>query len=222
MTYNRAPFTIPSLSTVMFSCNSYNTIVSGGANVNLPIDCPPAGALITMSAACLILGMSHSLSGLETWSFDSFIVPGSKATLGVGDKIVVYRHINTILTSPLPLPLFAATLSKVVSCGSNHVEFCLRDLNTGSLHPKTIKLPLCITRLSRPQRIKRALLLYPRSSSPPPRTPLKVLVRAKTPRLSRHKGDRVLRDSDDLPIRSSVFSAADTSNPSPAFPSSLT
>lgn len=161
---------------------------------------PSSGSLAFLTSGWLLLGLSPALSGLDIQCFDDFTFPGSPSHLRVGDTIVAYRHVDTLLTPALAVPRLAVTLSKVVSYGSNHIEFRLHSTNSGHHLPKTVKLPLCVVCLSRAQRIRRALFLYPRSSSSPPRSPLKDLRDNTSPQLARHIGDRVARDSDDLPI----------------------
>lgn len=159
-----------------------------------------AGAIMPLLASGLLLGFTPCFAGHETWSYDSYVSPGNKTSLGAGDIVWVYRHLHTPLTSSLPLLVLIATLGHVVSYGSNHVEFQLHDLNTGGLLRKTIKLSLSIARLSKSQQLRKKLSLYPRSSSPPPSGTHTAPVLDRGLRLSHHIGDRVLRDSDDLPV----------------------
>ncbi|KAG1864600.1 hypothetical protein C8R48DRAFT_672645 [Suillus tomentosus] len=108
----------------MSTFDSYNTIVFGDSQNHSVSDTSPIGY------------------------FDNYIIPEGKDTLGFGDTILVYWFFYTLLTSPLPLMVFGATLGSISSQGSNHVEFCLHDLYTRVLLEKSIKLPLSIARLS--------------------------------------------------------------------------
>lgn len=160
---------------------------------------PTVGPLMIALAATLIVGISHTVAGSNVWSFDCFITPGSHLTLGTGDHVMVYRHVQNSLIYPLPLPIFSAVLSKIVAWGCDHLEFQVKDITTGTPYPKTIKLPRSIVRLSTTQLLRNMLCPFPRlSTSPQPTTPHP----SARPRFVGHKviGDRVPRDSDDLPI----------------------
>ncbi|KAG1777108.1 hypothetical protein EV702DRAFT_1197426 [Suillus placidus] len=168
----------------MSAITSHDTIAFGGASLTTPMSstAPPVGPVVTALAATLTVEVSLSFSGLDTWSFDNYIAPGPQDDLGSGDAIIVYRHIfNCLLT-----PAFTCVLG-------------VKVLNTGIVHPRSIRLPITIVRFSVMQHLRRFLLPFPRSSPPPvPVVPHHRIARHSVK--GRPIGDQVARDSDDLPI----------------------
>lgn len=158
-----------------------------------------AGPVGTVLAVSMIIGTSPTFTGCDIWTFDRFITPGHQTYLGSGDLIVVHRHVFNIFASPLPLPIFSASLSNIAAWGTDHVEFNVTLLNTDEHHSNTIKLPLAIVRLSLLQRLQQILWPFPRSYTAPSPGTLGIRVRQLSVG-AKAIGDRVPRDSDDLPI----------------------
>ncbi|KAG1728680.1 hypothetical protein EDB19DRAFT_2027943 [Suillus lakei] len=151
-------------------------------------------------AASLTVGRAHNLVCPDAWSFDSFITPGNRENLGTGDRIIVYRQMFNPFINPLPLPAFSGTLDNIVAWGSGQIVFGVRGLNTENFHPKTIRLPLVIVRLSTWQHIRRIFFPFPRIVIPLAPSIEQLHKRAKRLRELGRIGDRVPRDSDGLPI----------------------
>ncbi|KAG1823014.1 hypothetical protein EV424DRAFT_1609121 [Suillus variegatus] len=164
-----------------------------------PSSLPPIGALTTAIAATLVVGLANTIAGSVIWSFDRYVTPSEHPTLGTGDHIAVYRHIHNHLVYPLPLPIFTAKLHRIVAWGHNHIEFSLRGLITEVILEETIQLPSSIIRLSTSQHLRRMLCPLPRCSPASKKAPHCL---PPHPRFKGDKaiGDRVPRDSDDLPI----------------------
>ncbi|KAG1775654.1 hypothetical protein EV702DRAFT_1046761 [Suillus placidus] len=151
----------------MTSVGAYNTVVFGISNPERPPLSPPVGPLAVVLAASLMIGTSHTFASPDSWSFDSFITPNDQETLGTGDLILVYRQVFNSFVQPLPLPVFSATLDSIVAWGRDHVEFVVTDFNTGSNHPKTIRLPLVVVQLSVWQHLQSWFYPFPRTASAP-------------------------------------------------------
>ncbi|KAG2136460.1 hypothetical protein DEU56DRAFT_913036 [Suillus clintonianus] len=184
----------------MTAANSHHTIVFGESTTSAnPTETTPVGPLVTALAATLIIGTSHTFASNDVWSFDSCITPGPQKTIGSGDHIIVYRHCFKSFVDPLPPPVFSAVLSHIAAWGNDHVEFAIKDINTSKHHSRTIKLPLTVVRLSLLQHLRQFIFPFPRSSTPP--SPINQYISAPKPLAgARAIGDRVPRDSDDLPI----------------------
>ncbi|KAG1860872.1 hypothetical protein F4604DRAFT_1930187 [Suillus subluteus] len=190
----------------MSAVESTQTVILGDlaseeTNVSLATSNPGTGLVATALAATLLVGTSHTFSGCEAWSFDKYMNPGLHEYLGSGDTIVVYRHFyNSFLSpGPLPLPIFSASLSHITAWGNADVQFSIRLLSTGDHHPRTITLPRSIVCFSILQHLQRFLWPFPRLYSIPSPVTLHAAALKQAPG-SRALGDRVPRDSDDLPI----------------------
>lgn len=159
----------------------------------------PSGPVTAGITAALLLGTSHTFSGLDTWRSDHYVIPHHTSTLGVGDTFFICRTVHTAWTNCLSLPAFEAQLTAIVGWGDDLVEFQVTNLTTGCIHHTTLLLPLYLTRLSGKERLSRRLWPFPRCSKSLATHPLKVII-PRHQRFSRVIGDRVPRDSDGLPI----------------------
>ncbi|KAG2744528.1 hypothetical protein P692DRAFT_20877961 [Suillus brevipes Sb2] len=188
-------------SCCFLSEDSEDTMTLGNVNTDNLI---PPGALVTALAASLIVGTSPHFAFPDTWIFDRYITPNHPYLLGTNDIVFIYREFRDAQITPRPIPIVAATLTDIVGWGKDQVEFGLRDHKTDCDHRKTLTLPRSVTRLSKKQRLKGALFLFPSPSIPPlhPGPSRKPTSRGRRDSLlpEENRRGRIQRDSDDLPI----------------------